>query len=81
MNLYSYSYSRIFLNENEAKFIINLNFATTFNNTPTFKIYFNSENNLRNIGSRSINILRNKFYWNFILVLLNNLFPVKINYT
>ena len=29
-NLYSYSYSRIYLNENEAKFIIKLNFATSF---------------------------------------------------
>ena len=44
MNLYSYSYSKIYLNENEAKFMINLNFATSFNNTPTFKIHFDSEN-------------------------------------
>ena len=39
-NLYSYSYSKIYLNENEAKFMINFNFATSFNNTPTFKIHF-----------------------------------------
>ena len=43
-NLYSYSYSRIYLNENEAKFIIKLNFATSLSNTPTFKIDFDSEN-------------------------------------
>ena len=43
-NLYSYSYSRIFLNENEAKFIINFNFVTSLNNTPTCKINFDSEN-------------------------------------
>ena len=43
-NLYSYSYSKIYLNDNEAKFMINFNFATSFNNTPTFKIYFDTEN-------------------------------------
>ena len=43
-NLYSYSYSRVFLNENEAKFIINFNFAISFNTLPTFKIHFDSEN-------------------------------------
>ena len=43
-NLYPYSYSKIYLNDNEAKFMINFNFATSFNNTPTFKIYFDKEN-------------------------------------
>ena len=43
-NYYSYNYSKIYLNENEAKFIINFNFTISFNNTPTFKIHFDSEN-------------------------------------
>ena len=34
-NLYSYSYSKIYLNENEAKFILNFNFVISFNITPT----------------------------------------------
>ena len=33
-NLYSYSYSRIYLNSNEAKFIIKINYAISLNNTP-----------------------------------------------
>ena len=47
-NLYSYSYSKIDQNENEAKLILKLNFEISFNNTPLLTMTFHSQNIIQN---------------------------------
>ena len=43
-NQYSFSYEKIYLNNNEAKFKITINFDISFNNTPLLKMNFTSQN-------------------------------------
>ena len=43
-NCYSFIFSRTSFDQNEAKFLMKINFDISFNNTPELKMQFNSEN-------------------------------------